>query len=180
LTDGLLMNNLAVGDLDNDGNLEMVAHNSKLYVWDLPSGAKKAHWPMFKFNPARTSANLVAQLSVSPQQINLAIAQNQTKQFERQITLHVPGTSFTWQAGTNEPQVIELPATSGNANSTAVVPVQITTPGGLNPGTHQLGVVELTVQSNNAEIGNSQQSVVVNLDVWNKVHSSFLPLMYGN
>jgi hypothetical protein len=180
LTDGLLMNNLAVGDLNNDGNLEMVAHNSKLYAWDLPASAKKAHWPMFKFNPARTSANLTALLSVSPQQVDLAIAKGQTKLFERQITLHVPGTSFTWQAGTNQPQVIGLPAASGSASNTAVVAVQISTPAGLNPGTHQLGVVEFTVQSDNVAIGNSQQSVVFNLEVWNKLHASFLPLMYGN
>jgi hypothetical protein len=119
-------------------------------------------------------------LSVSPQQVDLAIAKGQTKLFERQITLHVPGTSFTWQAGTNQPQVIGLPAASGSASNTAVVAVQISTPAGLNPGTHQLGVVEFTVQSDNVAIGNSQQSVVFNLEVWNKLHASFLPLMYGN
>lgn len=179
-TDGLLMNNLAVGDLDNDGSLEMVAQNSKLYVWDLPSGAKKAHWPMFKFNPARTSANIPPLMSVSPRQINLITIRDQATQFEREITVRVPATAFTWQTGTGQPQYIQLPAASGTANHVLVMPIRISIPGGLRPGTYPVGAVELAVRSNAAEIRNSQQSVVIQVNVWGELHSSFLPLMYGN
>jgi hypothetical protein len=180
LADGLLMNNLAVGDLDSDGNLELVAHNSTLYVWDLPPAAKEADWPMFKFNAARTSTNIPPLLSVSPQQINLVNIRDQAAQFEREITLHVPATPFTWQASTGQPQHIQLPASSGSANKTFVMPIQISIPAGLNPGTHRIGVVELTVNSNDVDIRNSQQSVVIEAHVWNELHSSFLPLMYGH
>ena len=53
--EGLLLNNPAIGDVDGDGQLELVVHNSGLYVWDLPNGARNATWPMFKHDPARTS-----------------------------------------------------------------------------------------------------------------------------
>lgn len=53
--DGPLLNNPALGDVDGDGQLELVVHNSGLYVWDLPNGARNASWPMFKHDPARTS-----------------------------------------------------------------------------------------------------------------------------
>lgn len=53
--EGLLINTPAVGDIDDDGKLELVANNSKLFVWNLPNGALTADWPMFKFNETRTS-----------------------------------------------------------------------------------------------------------------------------
>jgi hypothetical protein len=56
-TSGSLINNPAVGDLDGDGKLELVAANSRLTVWDLPQSTNtKADWPMFRRNAARTGA----------------------------------------------------------------------------------------------------------------------------
>ncbi|QQR91469.1 MAG: hypothetical protein IPJ88_07025 [Myxococcales bacterium] len=54
-TGALLLNTPAVGDLDGDGYLEMVAFSDKVYAWDLPDGAILSDWPMFKFGPARRS-----------------------------------------------------------------------------------------------------------------------------
>lgn len=56
LTDGTLSNTPAVGDIDHDGKLELITHNSILYVWDLPNASDKAEWPMFKFNAAGTAS----------------------------------------------------------------------------------------------------------------------------
>ncbi len=179
-TNGLLMNNLAVGDLDNDGSLELVAQNSELIVWDLPAGATKAHWPMFKFNPARTSANIPPAMTVSPQQITVVTVSGQAQQFERDITVRVPATSFSWEASTTQPNYIQLPAASGTANSTLVLPVKISIPGNVSPGTHPVGTIDLTVRSSDVEIRNSQQSVVVEVEVWDELYQSFIPIVYGN
>ena len=57
ITAGSLINNPAVGDIDGDGKLELVAANSRLTVWDLPQSTNtKADWPMFRRNAARTGA----------------------------------------------------------------------------------------------------------------------------
>jgi hypothetical protein len=49
------MNSPALGDIDGDGALELVVHNTTVFVWDLPASATYAQWPMFKANAARTS-----------------------------------------------------------------------------------------------------------------------------
>ena len=55
-TSGSLINNPAVGDIDGDGKLELVAANSRLTVWDLPQSTNtKADWPMFRRNAAHAA-----------------------------------------------------------------------------------------------------------------------------
>jgi hypothetical protein len=55
MTAGSLISNPAVGDIDGDGKLELVAANSRLTVWDLPQSSNtKADWPMFRRSPARS------------------------------------------------------------------------------------------------------------------------------
>jgi hypothetical protein len=57
ITSGSLINNPAVGDIDGDGKLELVAANSRLTVWDLPQSTNtRADWPMFRRNATRTGA----------------------------------------------------------------------------------------------------------------------------
>lgn len=57
MTSGSLINNPVVADLDGDGTLELIASNSKVYVWNLPSlGVPKADWPMFRRDAPRSGA----------------------------------------------------------------------------------------------------------------------------
>lgn len=63
ITNGTLRNNPAVGDIDGDGKLELIASNSKLFAWDLPDSTNtRADWPMFRRNAARVGAYSVAPL----------------------------------------------------------------------------------------------------------------------
>lgn len=50
-----IVNSPALGDIDGDGALELVVHNTTVFVWDLPASATYAQWPLFKGNAARTS-----------------------------------------------------------------------------------------------------------------------------
>jgi hypothetical protein len=55
MTSGSLISNPAVGDIDGDGKLELVAANSRVTAWDLPQSTNtRAEWPMFRRNAART------------------------------------------------------------------------------------------------------------------------------
>ncbi|MFN2187359.1 MAG: FG-GAP repeat domain-containing protein, partial [Candidatus Promineifilaceae bacterium] len=49
---GMLVNTPAIGDIDGDGKLELVATNSTARAWDLDDSTDKADWPMFRGNPA--------------------------------------------------------------------------------------------------------------------------------
>jgi hypothetical protein len=63
ITNGTLRNNPAVGDIDGDGKLELIASNSKLFAWDLPNSTNTlADWPMFRRNAARIGAYSVTRL----------------------------------------------------------------------------------------------------------------------
>ncbi|MCB0007568.1 MAG: VCBS repeat-containing protein [Anaerolineales bacterium] len=54
-TGGWLVNTPALGDVDDDGRLELIVHDSTLYVWDLPNSNLDTDWPMFKHDAERTS-----------------------------------------------------------------------------------------------------------------------------
>ncbi len=54
-TGGWLVNNPAVGDVNGDGRLDLVAHDSRLYVWTLPAAGSQADWPQFKRDASRAS-----------------------------------------------------------------------------------------------------------------------------
>jgi hypothetical protein len=162
--DGLLLNNPAVGDLDGDGQLELVAHNSRLFVWDLPNGAVKADWPMFKRNPARTGAALVAPtLALDPTEIVLGYAPGLDREMRAVLTLNVPGATYNWQLSANN-GALTFPQASGTASGATQVAVVIRLPDGLGQGTHNLGAVTIDV-SGPTEIRNSHVSVPVSVRV---------------
>ena len=43
----LLVNTPVVGDMDNDGDLELVTFNDNLMMWQIANAGSKADWPMF-------------------------------------------------------------------------------------------------------------------------------------
>lgn len=65
-TDESFQNSVAVGDLDNDGKLELIAQNGTLYAWDLPNAGGEADWPMWRMNAARTAHPAQPALLVQP------------------------------------------------------------------------------------------------------------------
>ena len=162
--DGLLLNNPALGDVDGDGQLELVAHNSRLFVWDLPGGAVKADWPMFKRNPARTSAALVVPaLTLNPAEIVLGYAPGLDREMRAVLTLNVPGATYNWRLTANS-GALTFPQASGTASGTTQVTVVVRLASGLGQGTHNLGAVTVEV-SGATEIRNSRVSVPVSVRV---------------
>jgi len=162
--DGLLLNNPVVADVDGDGQLELIAHNSRLFVWDLPGGAVRADWPMFKRNAARTGAALAAAtLSLDPAAIELGYAPGLDREMWAMLTLNVPGMTYNWQLSANNGS-ITFPQASGTAGGTTEVAVVIRLPDGLNQGNHNLGAVTVDV-SGPGEIRNSHATVPVSVRV---------------
>jgi hypothetical protein len=68
---------VAVGDLDNDGDLEMVAAevDSVIHVWDLPGSiwADGQEWPQFQRDAARTGLYVELVAPVAPELFSLEV-----------------------------------------------------------------------------------------------------------
>jgi hypothetical protein len=150
--------------VDGDGQLELVAHNSRLFVWDLPGGAVKADWPMFKNNAARTGAAIVAPtLTLDPAEIVLGYAPGLDREMRAVLTLNVPGATYNWRLSANN-GALTFPQPSGTASGTTQATVVVHLPSGLGQGNHNLGAVTVEV-SGPMEIRNSRVSVPVSVRV---------------
>ena len=162
--DGLLLNNPAVADVDGDGQLELIAHNSRLFVWDLPGGAVRADWPMFKHDAARTGAALTASaLALDPTEIAVGYAPGLDREVRAMLALNVPGMTYTWRLRASNGNVT-FPQASGTASGAIEVAVNIRVPDGLGQGNHSLGAVTVEV-TGAGQIRNSPATVPVSVQV---------------
>jgi hypothetical protein len=139
-TGGLLVNTTAVGDIDDDGELELVAQNANLHVWDLP-GSGTAAWPMFKYNAARTSHQAQPTLALSRHKIDL-LTNSFTPAIDVRVKLRNPGTGVvTWTTAiTNTASLSVQPASGILSDTTQVMTVTVTL-NDLDDGTYPLGLV---------------------------------------
>ncbi len=174
-TNGTIWSNPAVGDLDGNGRLDLVASNSELFVWELPNSSTKADWPMFRGDAARTGAFAEPTLSVSPSEISFVHQAGTQVMHATQIVASGNIGSFNWSASTNSPNSINLPQTSGNAQGQASIPVNITIPNWLNPGTHTLGKITVTAQSGGEPLNGSPAEIEVKVYALANLEQSYMP-----
>lgn len=169
---GLLLNNPAVADVDGDGQLELIAFNSRLYVWDLPNGATTADWPMFKHDPARTGFDSTGSppptpdFTLAPKEIVIGYAPGMERRVQAMLTLslNLPGAPFNWRL-TADNSSITIPYPTGTATGAVQVPVEVRLPDNLSEGRHPLGRVTVEVTSSNGAINNNRQSVEISARV---------------
>jgi hypothetical protein len=164
LTDGSLLNNPAIGDLDGDGRLELVAFNSKLYVWKFPADSgTEAQWPFFKQNAARNSSLYVNRARASVDLSELLIV-HQTGEYgtiSSGFTLgNTGGMPLEWEieigasslrSGTNETPpvvpILQISPLSGvvEPGDAQEVSVEILYEEGVADGPHDLGEIRIFV-----------------------------------
>lgn len=174
LLSGTIYNNPAVGDIDNDGKLEMVAFSKDLYVWELPNSVDDASWPMFKQDSMRQSCTKWPVLTVNPGDIVLMHADSDTS--NRQVNLLVKNAgadSFNWSASASNPSVSVTPS-SGTVTDKATVTVMLPT-GSLDLGAHDLGTIDFSGAVGANSVVGSPQSVSIQVIVVNQIHSVYLP-----
>ena len=174
VTKGTISNNPAVGDLDGDGHLELVAQNSQLTVWDLPNSSDRADWPMFKKNGARTSSmQLMAR--AAPQEFVLLAGQDQEYRTSQQLVIYVDLGEFDWRVSSNQPARISFPQTSGVVVGQEIVPVDIYVPAGLPLGENQLGNINVEItQGDGFQL---TETIPVKVKVMRELHQEFLPMV---
>lgn len=170
--EGLLINTPAVGDIDGDGQLELVATNSMVSAWDLEDSGNKADWAMFK-RDASGEGYVPAPPRLDAQaEVFLLYDTGQSQEAMGTFTLQNLGDgTIQWSAST--PNNVSVSPTSGTYEAQQVV--EITADASrLSDGTHELGDVVISASSGGKNISGSPQSVTVRVFVGD-LSNTYLP-----
>lgn len=169
--EGSLLNNPAVADLDGDGQLELIAHNSTLYVWDLPgSRVDTDAWPSFKRGP-RGQSYVPMPPRLEKAQTEVMIlgtlgeggAGGATTVRAGSLTLYNGGDGeMEWHA--TPPAGVTLSQNSGIIQNVQVLQVAVN-PANYREGIHNLGNITITATSNGQAVAGSPLKIPVRLNV---------------
>jgi hypothetical protein len=171
-TQGILLNTPAVGDIDRDGKLELVATNSKMFVWDLPNASNEADWPMFKRDAEGLGAvPLPPRLEASSELYVIHDVDDNSAAHGQLLIENSGGGSFNWSATT--PQDVDLSPASGTVSQSQLVDVVVDAKG-YKQGVHNLGTITINGSSDGAAVANSPYTVTLYLYVGQLSHS-YLP-----
>ncbi len=146
-TVGTLLNTPAVGDVDGDGQLELVAHNSRLYLWDLPESSDEADWPMFRRSANRVGAEpmpLAIYLDLEDLRLLPPVDGSGVRTLD--LELRVPGAvELAWEITSPAPDVIQVTPAEGTTNGSHANVTLTVDYRDLADGWHDLGVLTLDV-----------------------------------
>lgn len=177
-TEGLFQNNPALGDIDQDGQLELIAHNSKLYAWDLPGGAVHSDWPVFRGDASRSGTVLPRTMSASPAAIETVLVAQSNQESVHTITIRVPGAEFDWSLEiTSDGNAITAADDSGTARNAVSVEVTVSVPRGKQPGLYTIGHVDLSATSDGQAIQPEVIRIPVELTLIRAESDLFMPVV---
>lgn len=150
----------AIGDIDNDGKLELVTASAtqdpvfpsapfnpqrgQINMWELPATSSSPAWPQFRLNAANTGVLLPPALTATQQSVTAQVSSRKPQRFA--ITIgSTDGSTVNWTASLSDPRgLVQLEATSGSTGQAVRGTVQA--PAGLAAGSY---TAELTVRAPN-------------------------------
>jgi len=141
--EGNLFNTPAIGDIDNDGRLELVATNSHVFVWDLPDSQDLAHWSNFKCDSERAGRYCQRLLTLWPAQVTILHQEGVGGDAIYSTGLHNMGVdTVAWSA--SSPPTLSVWPSSGNVASGNSTELTVSIPtNGLDKGTYDLGSYQI-------------------------------------
>lgn len=174
----------AVGDINDDGQLDLViggGHLYKpsrgfLYAWtgfagklNSPAGSQQSYsmaWPMFRGDARHTGVYHISKLQASPTALTLLSLRGAPRTAEISIRFD-DGSAIAWTAtATADPRnMIVLKPTSGNGTT----PLQVTVDPPATPGTYT-GSIRIQASGQTLDIP-------VSITVTNTIYKAYLPLV---
>jgi hypothetical protein len=177
VTDGSLLNNPVLGDLNGNGRLELVVSNSRMFAWELPNSSPAADWPMYKRDAARTSAlPTPARLELNPPQLLIMYDPGQDSTAQGTLLVrNTGGQPLNWSM--SPPAGVSLAPASGSLppGSYQSVAVSVNASSYAN-GAYSLGAIATNgANSGGGPAQNSPAATAVSLYV-GPVTRVFLPI----
>ncbi len=145
---GSLSSSPAIGDIDSDANVELVAAGGQLYAWQLDlddDSLDSLPWPMFRRDAMRNGHLPAAPiLSASPTLLTFMHQTGDSTQASRSFHLTTNGDcAVDWTA--SAPAALQVTPASGTITPTVtsynVISVKVSNPASYAAGTHSLGSV---------------------------------------
>lgn len=165
---GPIASSPAVGNVDDDANLEMVAVGKNLEIWQLSSTSSDDDWPMFRHDAQHTGLyDLPPALQLSSQSLrfdnDITTCDDPTAQM---VSIsNSGGGTLEWSASSSAAWLSVSP-TSGTGDGTLTISVDRST---LNEGTLNNGSINVTA----TDATNSPQTIQVTYRVgWSPVFSA--------
>ncbi len=175
-TGGTLFNTPAVGDIDNDGKLELIATHSRMHLWNLDDSSDAVDWGMFKYDASRLSFDSKARLAAFPKEFIIFHQVGNTSNAQELLPIHNVGQGvFNWQAST--PSGIWMSPDNGllQPGESAMATVNIDTQG-LGKGVYPLGNITISATMEDGVVLNSPSEHTVTLIVGD-INQFYLPLI---
>ena len=150
--DGVLINTPALGDIDDDGKLELIATNSIARAWDLKDATSQADWPLFR-RDAANHARVPRQAAVaaSPEKLVIFHDLDDPGPIQGAFVLRIPyGGPVSWNGST--PNNLSLAQSSGllYPDQYTVVLVRVKS-AGLKAGVQNVGQVDIEAYADGQE-----------------------------
>jgi hypothetical protein len=174
-TVGIMQNNAALGDVNNDGDLELVANNNTLYAWDLPNAGSSADWPMFRYNAARTGHPVVPSLHIAPP--SLVQLHEIGDGSNVHMTFYLQGIGeevIDWTAVT--PAGVTLSPNNGQAGSSFTAVSVTVARASLSPGTNNR-TITINGSINGQAVSNSPVQIPVTIYLVDEIFRTHLPVL---
>jgi hypothetical protein len=168
----------ALGDIDNDGKLEMVVPNSKMYVWDLYSSTNQADWPMFKRDAAGTSAfPSPPRMESTPNSLTVFHQAGQGANGSTTFGIqNTGGAQFSWSS--NTPDGVSISPSSGSIapGGTTMINVTVQANNSIPAGTYPLGNITINANSPEGTVINGTDIIPIKMIVGN-ISRSYTPVV---